>query len=271
MTERQPTMFVPHGGGPCFFMDWNPPDTWDRHRRFLEALPASLPAKPKALLVISGHWEERVFTVQTNPAPPLLFDYQGFPPHTYQLTWPAPGDPTLAARASELLNGAGFETRADATRGFDHGVFVPLKVAFPEADIPTVQLSLRDDLDAEAHLAAGRALAPLRDEGVLIIGSGNTYHNMGKMMRAMRGGPDGPVNGGDFDRWLTGAVTHEDPGARRAMLAAWDRAPGARDANPREEHLIPLHVVAGAALADRGEKTLEDHVLGAVESAFRFG
>jgi aromatic ring-opening dioxygenase catalytic subunit (LigB family) len=252
-------------------MDWNPPDTWDRHRRFLEALPASLPAKPKALLVISGHWEERVFTVQTNSAPPLLFDYQGFPPHTYQLTWPALGDPTLAARASELLNGACFETRADATRGFDHGVFVPLKVALPEADLPTVQLSLRDDLDAEAHLAAGRALAPLRDEGVLIIGSGNTYHNMGKMMRAMRGGPDGPVNGGDFDRWLTGAVTHEDPGARRAMLAAWDRAPGARDANPREEHLIPLHVVAGAALADRGEKTLEDHVLGAVESAFRFG
>ena len=128
-----------------------------------------------------------------------------------------------------------------------------------------------NDLDPEAHLAVGRALAPLRDEGVLIIGSGNTYHNMGKMMRAMRGGPDGPVNGGDFDRWLTGAVTHEDPGARRAMLAAWDRAPGARDANPREEHLIPLHVVAGAALADRGEKTLEDHVLGAVESAFRFG
>ena len=113
MTERQPTVFVPHGGGPCFFMDWNPPDTWDRHRRFLEALPASLPAKPKALLVISGHWEQRVFTVQTNSAPPLLFDYQGFPPHTYQLTWPALGDPTLAARASELLNGAGFETGGD--------------------------------------------------------------------------------------------------------------------------------------------------------------
>lgn len=144
-------------------------------------------------------------------------------------------------------------------------------MAFPEADIPTVQLSLRDDLDPEAHLAVGRALAPLRDEGVLIIGSGNTYHNMGKMMRAMRGGPDGPVNGGDFDRWLTSAVTHEDPAVRHAMLAEWDQAPGARDANPREEHLIPLHVVAGAALADRGEKTLEDHVLGAVESAFRFG
>ncbi|MGE3370856.1 MAG: class III extradiol ring-cleavage dioxygenase [Rhizobiaceae bacterium] len=271
MTDRQPTMFVPHGGGPCFFMDWNPPGTWDRQRRFLEDLPASLPAKPKALLVISGHWEERVFTVQTNPAPSLLFDYQGFPLHTYQLTWPAPGDPELAARASGLLEGAGFQTGADSARGFDHGVFVPLKVAFPEADIPTVQLSLRADLDPAAHLAAGRALAPLRDEGVLIIGSGNTYHNMAVMMRAMGGGAEGNVRGLDFDRWLTSAVTHEDPEVRHAMLAAWDQAPGARDANPREEHLIPLHVAAGAALADRGGKTLEDHVLGAVESAFRFG
>ena len=148
---------------------------------------------------------------------------------------------------------------------------MPLKVAFPEADIPTVQLSLRADLDPEAHLAAGRALAPLRDEGVLIIGSGNTYHNMGVMMRAMREGATGSVAGTDFDRWLTDAVTQGDPVRRDAMLATWDQAPGAREANPREEHLIPLHVVAGAAGEDRGTKTLEDHVMGAVESAFRFG
>lgn len=271
MTDRQPAVFLPHGGGPCFLMDWNPPDTWDRQRRFLEAFPADLPVRPKALLVISGHWEERVFTVQTNPAPPLLFDYNGFPPHTYQLTWPAPGDPALATRVRDRLEGAGFKTGADPARGYDHGVFVPLKVAFPEADIPTVQLSLRADLDPEAHLAAGRALAPLRDEGVLIIGSGNTYHNMGVMMRAMREGATGSVAGTDFDRWLTDAVTQGDPVRRDAMLATWDQAPGAREANPREEHLIPLHVVAGAAGEDRGTKTLEDHVMGAVESAFRFG
>lgn len=271
MTDRQPTVFVPHGGGPCFFMDWTPPDTWSRHRRFLEDVPATLPAKPVALLVISGHWEERAFTVQTGAAPPLLFDYHGFPPHTYQLTWPAPGDPALAGRVRALLEGAGFETEADPARGFDHGVFVPLKVAFPAADIPTVQLSLRADLDPQAHLAAGRALAPLRDDGVLIIGSGNTYHNMAVMMRAMRGSARGPVAGTDFDRWLTDAVTQDDPARRDAMLAAWSEAPGARAANPREEHLIPLHVVAGAAGADRGVKTLEDNVMGAVESAFRFG
>ena len=268
---RMPTLFIPHGGGPCFFMEWDPPDTWDRHRSFLETLPASLPEKPKALLVISGHWEAREFTVQSNPAPPLLFDYNGFPQHTYELTWPAPGDPALATRVGELLQGAGFETGTDTARGFDHGVFVPLKLVFPEADIPTVQLSLRSDLDPDAHLAVGRALAPLRDEGVLIIGSGNTYHNMGIMMQSMRGAPQNDTAGTEFDAWLTEAVTCPDPDERNRRLARWSQAPGGRDANPREEHLIPLHVVAGAAGTDIGRKTLEDTVLGAVESAFRFG
>jgi len=268
MPSRQPSLFIPHGGGPCFFMDWDPPDTWDRQRAFLEALPGTLPERPKALLVISGHWEAPVFTVLSNPAPPLLYDYSGFPAHTYRLEWPAPGDPGLARRVRALLEGAGFETAEDAARGYDHGVFVPLKVAFPAADIPTVQLSLRADLDPAAHLAAGRALAPLRDEGVLIVGSGNSYHNLTRMMRAMRGGEAGEVHGLAFDRWLTGAVTRSDPEERNTLLAQWTVAPGARDAHPREEHLIPIHVAAGA---DRGVKTLEDHVLGVVESAFRFG
>ncbi len=266
---RQPTLFIPHGGGPCFFMQWSPPDTWDAQRRFLEGLAATLPERPKALLVISGHWEAPRFSVQTNPAPPLLFDYSGFPPETYELTWPAPGDPALAARVGSLIAAAGFEVAQDPKRGFDHGVFVPLKVAFPQAEIPTVQLSLRADLDAQAHLAVGRALEPLRDEGVLIIGSGNSYHNMSVMMRG--GGGDGDPHGQEFDRWLGDAVTQPDPDRRNRMLALWDQAPGARDANPREEHLIPLHVAAGAAGGDIGVRTLEDHVMGVVESAFRFG
>lgn len=271
MPKRQPSLFIPHGGGPCFFMDWDPPDTWDRHRAFLEGLPAMLPERPKALLVISGHWEEPVFTVQTNPAPPLLFDYYGFPPHTYQLTWPAPGDPALAGRVRSLLEDAGFETGEDAERGFDHGVFVPLKVAFPAADIPTVQLSLRGDLDPAAHLAAGRALAPLRDEGVLIVGSGNTYHNLRRMLGAMGGRVPAEPAGRAFDRWLEEAVTEPDPERRAARLTRWAEAPGARESHPREEHLIPLHVAAGAAGADPGRKVFEDVVMGAIESAFRFG
>ena len=268
---RQPTFFLPHGGGPCFFMEWDPPDAWDRQRALLEGLQARLPARPRALLVISGHWEAPVFTVQHNPAPDLLFDYHGFPAHTYQLTWPAPGDPALAGRVEALLAAAGMATARDPARGFDHGVFVPLKVAFPEADIPTVQLSLRADLDPGAHLAAGAALAPLRDEGVLIIGSGNSYHNMRVLMASIRGAATGPVQGRAFDAWLSAAVTHPDPGERARLLAGWAKAPGARDAAPREEHLLPLHVAAGAAGADRGVKILEDEVMGAIESAFRFG
>jgi len=267
----QPTLFLPHGGGPCFFMEWDPPDAWDRQRALLEGLPARLPARPRALLVVSGHWEAPVFTVQHNPAPDLLFDYHGFPAHTYELTWPAPGDPALAARVEALLSGAGFETDRDSARGFDHGVFVPLKVAFPEADLPVVQLSLRADLEAGAHLAAGAALAPLREEGVLIIGSGNTYHNMRVLMASLRGGASGPVQGRGFDAWLSEAVTHPDPAERNRRLARWQEGPGARDAAPREEHLLPLHVAAGAAGGDRGRKILEDEVMGAVESAFRFG
>ncbi len=251
-------------------MDWNPPDAWARQRAFLERLPEDLPEPPTALLVISAHWEAPVFTFQTDPAPPLLFDYHGFPPHTYRLTWPAPGAPALAERAADLLALTGIETAFDARRGFDHGVFVPLKVAFPAADIPCVQMSLKAGLDPEAHRAAGAALAPLRDEGVLILGSGNSFHNQQVLMAGMAGRARG-VAGEDFDAWLSEAATHPDPRERDRRLAGWRRAPGARHAHPREEHLLPLIVVAGAAGADRGRKTLEDHVMGAVESAFQFG
>jgi len=270
--SRMPTLFIPHGGGPCFFMDWDPPHTWDKMAAFLSGVQASLPEKPKAVLVISGHWEEPEVTVQTNHAPPLLFDYYGFPPHTYQLTFPAPGSPKLAARVSDLLRAAGFSVRGDAARGYDHGVFIPLKLMFPEADVPVVQLSLRADYDPAAHLAMGAGLEPLRDEGVLILGSGMSYHNMGVLMKSMRSGAQGVAPGSQvFDDWLTGVVTDPDPGVRSAALVDWARAPGARDAHPKEEHFLPLHVVAGAAGADIGVKVLDDVVMGAAESAFRFG
>jgi len=268
---RMPTIFIPHGGGPCFFMEWNPSDTWNRQAEYLRGIPKAIGQKPKAILIISGHWEERVVTVQTNPTPPLYFDYHGFPPHTYELTYPAPGDTNLSERVLGLLSAVGIEANTNSKRGYDHGVFIPLKVAFPDADIPIVQLSLRADLDPAAHIAIGEALLPLRDEEVLIIGSGNTYHNMGKMMRAMRGPSSGVIEGQDFDNWLSNAVCDPNPDIRNQKLANWADAPGGKDAHPREEHLLPLHVVAGAAGTDRGVKTLEDHVLGGIESAYQFG
>jgi aromatic ring-opening dioxygenase catalytic subunit (LigB family) len=261
-SHRQPTIYIPHGGGPCFFMDWDPPDTWHKLAGWLRGIPASLPEAPKALLVVSGHWEERVPTVLSGEKPPLFFDYYGFPEHTYQLKWPAPGSPELAARVRSLL-GQGSAENGD--RGFDHGVFVPLKVAFPDAAVPTVQLSLRAGLDPAEHLAMGRALQPLRDEGVLIIGSGMSYHNMRGFMSY-----GAAEHSKRFSDWLAGAVAAAPP-ERDAALTAWAKAPSARESHPREEHLMPLMVAAGAAGNDRGHEVFRDQVMGATVLAARFG
>ena len=265
-TKRQPAIFLPHGGGPCFFMDWTwgPADTWKATERFLKGLAATLPEPPKALLVVSGHWEEPAFTASAAARPELIFDYSGFPEHTYQLTWPAPGDPELAGRVASLLAGAGLPAATSASRGFDHGVFVPLKVAFPEAEIPTVSLSLASSLEPALHLAAGRALAPLRDEGVLIVGSGMSFHNLRGYLR-----PETLERARAFDAWLTHAV--ESPAAERdALLTDWREAPFAAYSHPREEHLIPLLVAAGAGGGAPGTRIFTDEPMGAAISAFRF-
>jgi aromatic ring-opening dioxygenase catalytic subunit (LigB family) len=248
-------------------MEWTagPPDLWDSMAAHLRGLSALLPETPKALLVISAHWEEDVPTVMTGAKPALYFDYSGFPPHTYQLTWPAPGAPELAQRVQVLLGAAGIESGADAKRGFDHGVFIPLKLAFPDAQFPTMQLSLREGLDAAEHLAIGRALAPLRDEGVLIIGSGMSYHNMRGFFR-----PGGEADSQRFDAWLTSAV-ESPPLERDARLSAWERAPSAAQVHPRSEHLTPLFVVAGAANGDPGHRAFTDSLNGLAVSGFAFG
>jgi len=264
--SRQPAIFLPHGGGPCFFMDWTwgPADSWHATQRFLELIASTLPAQPKALLVISGHWEEPAFTAGTASEPKLIYDYAGFPAHTYQLTWPAPGDPALAARVAEILRSAGLPAATDATRGYDHGVFVPLKVAFPEAQIPVVTLSLDQSLDPALHIAAGRALAPLRDEGVLIIGSGMSFHNLRGYFL-----PHTAERARAFDAWLTGAI--ESPAhERNALLAKWRSAPFATYAHPREEHLVPLMVAAGAGGEAPGQRIFTDEPMGAQISAYRF-
>lgn len=264
--QRQPVIYLPHGGGPCFFMDWTwgPADTWARTQRFLEGLAATLPATPKALVVVSGHWEEAAFTASASAQPELIFDYSGFPEHTYQLTWPAPGSPELAERVAGLLGQAALPAAVSASRGFDHGVFVPLKLVFPEARIPVVSLSLAASLDPALHLAAGRALSPLRDEGVLIIGSGMSFHNLGGYFR-----PETLDHARAFDAWLTHAV--ESPAAERdALLTGWRQAPFAAYAHPREEHLIPLMVAAGAGGDAPGTRIFADEPMGAAISAYRF-
>src|SRR3546814_11274714 len=153
---------MPHGGGPCFFMDWNPPDTWDRMADFLRGVVATLPARPRAVLLISGHWLASAFTIGSSPKPSLIYDYYGFPEHTYQIQYGADGDPALALRVRALLNEQGLPAADDAQRGYDHGVFIPLKLMLPEAAIPVAQLHPLGTVDPVAHLAAGRALTTLR-------------------------------------------------------------------------------------------------------------
>ena len=262
-----PTLFIPHGGGPCFFMNPGaaPDPMWRPMEAYLKGLIASLPERPKAILLISGHWEAPHFTVHAGTRPPLLFDYYNFPPHTYQLRWDAPGAPDVARRAAQLLGAAGFPAGEESARGWDHGVFVPMKVSVPDADIPLVQLSLRADLDPHAHIAAGRALAPLRDEGVLIVGSGMSFHNLRER------GPQVTPRADAWDRALTAAVTDPDPAARADRVADWAELPNAHFAHPREEHLLPLMVALGAGGDDPAAHDFGDVVLGWAVSGYRFG
>jgi len=265
---KLPTLYIPHGGGPCFFMQWTmgPPDTWHRMAEWLRGLAATVAGRPKAVIVISAHWEAAEFSVTEARQPPLLFDYYGFPEHTYRLTYPAPGSVELAARIRQLLAGAGFATQGDGARGFDHGVFIPFKLIYPDADIPIVQLSLKAGLDPGAHLAAGQALEPLRDQGILLVGSGMSYHNM----RGFGATSATPLSEA-FDSALTEAVSLPSARLRNERLDAWTAFTHARSCHPREEHLLPLMVAAGAAGADSGRRIFSDHVMNVAVSAFQFG
>jgi aromatic ring-opening dioxygenase catalytic subunit (LigB family) len=264
--SRLPVVYLPHGGGPWPFVDLGfPKAELDALRRYLEGLPGSLGAAPRAILCVSAHWEEAVPTVTTAENPGMVYDYYGFPPAAYEVVWAAPGAPAVARRVRELLAAAGVSSAEAPTRGYDHGTFVPLKVAWPGAEVPCVQLSLVKGLDPAAHLRLGRALAPLRDEGVFVVGSGMSFHDMRGF--GTRAGSEASVV---FDEWL-GRTVADEPAARDAALERWATAPAARRCHPREEHLLPLHVIAGAAGVDRGEVTWRDRVLGTLVSAVRFG
>ena len=262
---RMPVVFIPHGGGPWPFVDIGFPaaDVEDL-KRYLQSVPAVAP-RARALLVLSAHWEEPVPTVMSGEHPPMLYDYYGFPPESYRISWPAPGEPELARHVEGLLRQAGFDTTEDPVRGYDHGTFVPLKVAYPDATIPVVQLSLIAGLDPARHLALGRALASLRDEDVFIIGSGMTFHNL-RIFRDPRSAPIAET----FDAWLRETMAL-DPASRAERLTQWSTAPAARQAHPREEHLIPLMVVTGAAGDDPARLAYNNTFAGLRLSAFHFG
>ena len=243
----------------------DPAENWTGMAVYLKSLVGLLPEPPKAILVVSAHWQTEGFAITGVAEPGLLYDYSGFPAHTYALRYPAAGEPALAEHCVSLLAGCDIDASIDMTRGLDHGVFIPLMVAFPDAEIPVIEMSIDRSLDPSLHLSAGAALAPLRSQGVVIVGSGMSFHNM----RAY-GDPRATVPSQAFDRWLADTVSLEAP-ARSARLKDWDKAPAGRYAHPHgaEEHLLPLMVAAGASSAP-GRQTYSELVLGTAISAFHF-
>lgn len=264
---KMPTLFIPHGAGPCFFMPWThgPADMWQAMGNWLGSLAETLPMQPAAVLLVSAHWEATDFMLTASARPQLLYDYHGFPEHTYHLTYPVAGAPRLAQRARALLQDAGFCADLDDERGLDHGAFIPFKLIYPQANVPMVQLSLRADLNPEAHLRAGQALASLREAGVLIVGSGMSFHNM------RPSGPDIAGRAQAFDDALLDMLM-QPPALRWNSLANWTDAAHAHFAHPREEHLLPLMVACGAAGQDPARRIYAERLAGEVMvSAYRFG
>ncbi len=264
---RQPTFFLCHGGGPWPYLQGPMRRQFDGLEASLKGVLPSLAEQPRAIVVISAHWEAREFQVGTHPRPPMYYDYYGFPEHTYHVRYDAPGSPEVALQVKALLDKGGFPCGTDDKRGFDHGTFTLMEPLRPEADIPVVQMSVRADFDPMAHIEAGRLLAPLRDDGILIIGSGMTFHNLSAI------GPRGQAPSTQFDQWMRERLVGSSAQDRTDALVEWESAPGAHFVHPRPDHLIPLHVAAGAG--EDGACTIHYHepsFFGAVAlTSFRFG
>lgn len=241
---------------------------------YLKGIEATI-GRPEAIVLVSAHWECEQPTLTSGAAPELIYDYGGFPAEMYQLSYPAPGSPDLASDVAGLLAAAGFDPQLDPDRGFDHGVFVPLMLMYPDALVPVIQLSMLSSLDAEAHIKMGAALAPLAERNVLVLGSGFTFHNMGAFMPALQGGatdilPDAENEA--FEAWLRETCTSVDlaEDERRDRFANWSDAPGARWCHPREEHLLPLHVCYGAG-GGAATQAFDGIVLGKRSSGYSWG
>ena len=255
-------VYFSHGGGPL-------PILGDPGHKamvdFMTKLPFQL-KKPDLILVISAHWEESVATLLGAQSPPMFYDYYGFPELAYEITYPAPGSPEGADKIVRLLEKYKIPARIDPHRGFDHGLFIPLKMMYPQADIPCLQLSLIRGLNPMAHIALGNALRGLNNENILVIGSGFSFHNMRAFSWQGIGSPD-PANEA-FQDWLIEVCTSpKSQSDREGHLIEWESAPSARYCHPREEHLLPLHVCLG--MADKPARLIfNDKILGKSSVAF---
>ena len=266
---RQPAYFIPHGGGPWPFMDSGWAGGYADLTSFLQSIRASLPETPKAILAMSAHWDDTdTITVSTAEKPGMYYDYYGFPPETYEIKYPAPGSPQIASEVVETLKAAGIPVDTNAERGYDHGTFIPLMVAFPEADIPVVQMSIRKDLDPAFHIQLGKALEPLRDKGILILASGMSYHNMRMFRRVDETQEQTAIR---FDDWLKTTLSNTDVAARDNALTHWLDNPDARACHfPTPEHFLPVMVAAGAGGGEPGEQVFKGLIADKTYSGYRW-
>jgi 4,5-DOPA dioxygenase extradiol len=238
MPERFPAAFVSHGAPTL-------PIELSAAREFLSGLGKTL-GRPEAILVVSAHWESGQAEVSGVGQPETIHDFFGFPQELYRMTYAAPGAPDLAQRVSKLLGGKGIATHVHPTRGLDHGAWVPLLLMYPDADIPVTQLTVQPELDTRHHFKLGEALRPLREEGVLILGSGGATHNLYEFCRHRRDAPP-PAWVIGFQEWLASTI---EGGKSDDFLHYRERGPEAARNHPSEEHFLPIFVVAGAG--DRG-------------------
>jgi aromatic ring-opening dioxygenase catalytic subunit (LigB family) len=255
-------LYFSHGGGPLPLLG----DPGHQAMvEFVSGLPARL-RKPDLILVISAHWEEPLATLMSAPKPPMFYDYYGFPKQAYQISYPAPGSPPAAEKIAAILEQEQIPARLDPQRGFDHGLFIPLMMMYPQADIACLQLSLLSSLDPAQHLALGKALRRLNHENILVIGSGFSFHNMRAFSWGGQAAPD-PANDA-FQDWLIETCTAPYTQAEREQrLAGWEKAPSARYCHPREEHLLPLHICQGMA-GEPAQTIFDEAILGKRAVAF---
>lgn len=258
-------IFIPHGGGPLPLLN-------DMSHQALIACLSSLSEtikKPKAIVMVSAHWEEKLATLSSSANPPMIYDYSGFPEESYSIQYPALGDTQLATKIKNLLQANNIPAELNNQRGFDHGTFVPLKLIYPNADIPVVQLSLINHLNGQAHINLGKALAALSEENILIIGSGSSFHNLSLMRHSH---PETNQRAQAFDDWLNEKLLDNNSSQldKEHALANWQAAPYARFCHPREEHFLPLFVCLGAALVNnfKARSIFKEEIMGIPMSGF---
>jgi 4,5-DOPA dioxygenase extradiol len=255
-------IYFSHGGGPLPIL--NHP-SHEKMIKFMNNLP-SIIKRPDAIVVFSAHWEESIVAIQSGSKPELVYDYFGFPAAAYELKYPCNGNRALAARIADLFQGNGIHGRLDHNRPYDHGSYIPLIMMYPDADIPVLQVSLNHNLDPRTHLDMGRALRPLLDENILIIGSGFSFHNMRRFDFAGSNMED-HLNNEFQDRLIEICCGEMDETKKWRHLTGWENMPGARYCHPREEHLLPLLVCAGLA-ANNASTLFDDYILGKRATAF---